>query len=92
MNVALWIVAGVLATFPGSGWIEDFSPGALKAIAVLEVLGAVGLTWSISPWPSSWMPSAPSAAHSPTGSSLPPGPPRATSSDILLTTLRRVAI
>jgi hypothetical protein len=47
MNLALWIVAGVLAavllvasisklfmskeklaTFPGSGWVEDFSPGA----------------------------------------------------------------
>jgi DoxX-like family len=62
MNLALWIVAGVLATvllvagitklsmpkerlatFPGSGWVEDFSPGALKAISVLEILGAVGL-------------------------------------------------
>jgi len=62
MNVALWIVAGVLATvllvaginklfmpkeklatFPGGGWVEDFSPGALKAISVLEILGAVGL-------------------------------------------------
>ena len=62
MNVALWGVAGVLATvllvaginklfmpkeklatFPGGGWVEDFSPGALKAISVLEILGAVGL-------------------------------------------------
>jgi DoxX-like family len=62
MNIALWIVAGVLAavllvaginklampkekllTFPGSGWVEDFSPRALKAIATLEILGAVGL-------------------------------------------------
>jgi hypothetical protein len=24
-------------------WVEDFSPGALKALAVLELLGAVGL-------------------------------------------------
>ena len=32
-----------LLTFPGSGWVEDFSPRALKAIATLEVLGAVGL-------------------------------------------------
>src|SRR5262245_57156734 len=63
MNVALWIVAGLLAavllgssakTFvpkekmagmlgEGSRWVEDFSPGALKAIGVLEFLGAVGL-------------------------------------------------
>ena len=26
-----------------SRWVEDFSPGALKAIGVLELLGAVGL-------------------------------------------------
>jgi hypothetical protein len=32
-----------LATFPGGGWVEDFSPGALKAISTLEILGAVGL-------------------------------------------------
>ena len=32
-----------LATFPGGGWVEDFSPGALKAISALEILGAVGL-------------------------------------------------
>jgi DoxX-like family len=32
-----------LATFPGAGWVEDFSPGALKAISTLEILGAVGL-------------------------------------------------
>jgi hypothetical protein len=64
MNIALWIVAGVLAVvFLGSSisklfvpkeklaatmgnlskWVEDFSPGALKAIAVVEFLGAVGL-------------------------------------------------
>jgi hypothetical protein len=32
-----------LVTFPGAGWVEDFSPGALKAISTLEILGAVGL-------------------------------------------------
>jgi hypothetical protein len=32
-----------LASFPGGGWVEDFSPGALKAISTLEILGAVGL-------------------------------------------------
>ncbi|HEY2130572.1 MAG TPA: DoxX family protein [Streptosporangiaceae bacterium] len=32
-----------LAAFPGGGWVEDFSPGALKAISILEILGAVGL-------------------------------------------------
>lgn len=32
-----------LAAFPGGGWVEDFSPGALKAISTLEILGAVGL-------------------------------------------------
>jgi hypothetical protein len=64
MNVALWIVAGLLSVVllissvsklfvpkerlagmvgDASRWVEDFSPGALKAIAVLEFLGAVGL-------------------------------------------------
>jgi hypothetical protein len=32
-----------LAAFPGGGWVEDFSAGAVKTIGVLEVLGAVGL-------------------------------------------------
>jgi hypothetical protein len=32
-----------LATVPGGGWVEDFSPSALKAISTLEILGAVGL-------------------------------------------------
>jgi hypothetical protein len=27
----------------GMGWAEDFSPGAVKAIGAVEVLGAVGL-------------------------------------------------
>jgi hypothetical protein len=71
MNIALWIIAGVLAVvFLVSGatklfvpkekldgllqrsggaaqaageWTRDFSPGSLKAIGVLELLGAVGL-------------------------------------------------
>jgi hypothetical protein len=63
MNLALWIVAGLLAVaylIAGGGklilpkekiaaqsaasrWVEDFSPGALKAIATLELLAAVGL-------------------------------------------------
>ncbi len=32
-----------LATFPGGGWVEDFSAGSVKAIGALEVLAAVGL-------------------------------------------------
>jgi hypothetical protein len=64
MNVALWIVAGLLAVVllvassakifvprerlapmggAASRWVEDFSPDSLKAIAVLEILGALGL-------------------------------------------------
>ncbi|MBF8186179.1 DoxX family protein [Nonomuraea sp. K274] len=63
MNVALWIVTGLLAVVllgssskifvprekmagmlgDASRWVEDFSPAALKAIGVLELLGAVGL-------------------------------------------------
>jgi DoxX-like protein len=71
MNLALWIVAGLLAgVFLVSGatklfvpqesldgllqrlgpaaqatgeWTRDFSPGALKTIGILELLGAVGL-------------------------------------------------
>lgn len=63
MNVALWIIAGVLAVaYVASGggklalpkeriaafgaharWVEDFSPGTVKFIGTLEVLGAVGL-------------------------------------------------
>jgi hypothetical protein len=32
-----------LVTAPGGGWAGDFTPGALKAIAVVELLGAAGL-------------------------------------------------
>ena len=61
MNIALWIVAGLLAVaFLAAGlmkalkpreelaksgltWVEDFSPGMVKAIGVLEILAAIGL-------------------------------------------------
>jgi hypothetical protein len=63
MNVALWIVAGLLAAVllistskafvpreklaavggAAAQWVKDFSPGALRAIATLEFLAAVGL-------------------------------------------------
>lgn len=63
MNLALWIVAGLLALVflaggvgklvvprqkliamgPSAQWAGDFSAGAVKAIAALEVLGALGL-------------------------------------------------
>lgn len=32
-----------LAQAPGGGWAEDFSPGFVKTLGALEVLGAVGL-------------------------------------------------
>jgi uncharacterized membrane protein YphA (DoxX/SURF4 family) len=61
MNVALWILASLLAAaflasglvklaWPkskllakGNAWAEQFSPAAVKAIGVAEVLAAVGL-------------------------------------------------
>lgn len=62
MNLALWIVAGLLATVllistskafvprekiasvgHAGEWVMDFSPGALRALAALEVLAAAGL-------------------------------------------------
>ena len=64
LNLALWIVAGILAVVflvsgstklfvpkeklasmggAASRWVEDFSPGALKAIGALEFLAAAGL-------------------------------------------------
>ena len=64
LNLALWIVAGILAVVflvssstklfvpkeklagmggAASRWVEDFSPGALKAIGAVEFLAAVGL-------------------------------------------------
>ncbi|GAB2982171.1 DoxX family protein [Nocardioides montaniterrae] len=60
MNIALWIIAGLLAAaFLMAGsikltrpkdklagnmpWVEDYSPGQVKAIGAIEVLGALGL-------------------------------------------------
>lgn len=63
MNLALWIVAGLLAAVllvstskafvpkekivaaggAAAEWVEDFSPGTLRAIAALEVLAVAGL-------------------------------------------------
>jgi hypothetical protein len=62
MNLALWIVAGLLAAVllvstsklfvprekiasvgAAAEWVLDFSPGALRAIGVLELLAVVGL-------------------------------------------------
>ncbi|HEX6055596.1 MAG TPA: DoxX family protein [Intrasporangium sp.] len=62
MNLALWIVAGLLAAIllvstskalvpkeriasagHAAEWVLDFSPGALRAIAALELLAAAGL-------------------------------------------------
>lgn len=27
----------------GMGWVEDFSPGAVKGVGIVEILGAIGL-------------------------------------------------
>ena len=62
LDLALWVVAGLLAVVflvssaklfvpkekmagmgAASRWVEDFSPGALKAIGALELLAAAGL-------------------------------------------------
>ncbi|MFC6086195.1 DoxX family protein [Sphaerisporangium aureirubrum] len=61
MNIALWVVAGLLALLfiaagvmkmiqpkeklaaSGLGWVEDFSPGAVKAIGAVDALGGLGL-------------------------------------------------
>ena len=62
MNLALWIITGVLAAVfllaganklfipqqklaraPGGGWVNDFSPGFVKALGAVEILGAAGL-------------------------------------------------
>jgi hypothetical protein len=49
---AVYLFAGVgklfvpkekLAAAPGGGWVNDFSPGAVKGIGALEVLAAAGL-------------------------------------------------
>ncbi|MFE4057669.1 DoxX family protein [Streptomyces sp. NPDC059096] len=63
MNLALWIIAGLLTFICLNGsakmfvpreklagiggaatrWVEDFTPGALKAIGAVELLAAAGL-------------------------------------------------
>ena len=62
MNLALWIIAGLLAAVfllagankllipqeklakaPAGGWVLDFSPGFVKALGAIEILGAAGL-------------------------------------------------
>jgi uncharacterized membrane protein YphA (DoxX/SURF4 family) len=61
MNIALWIIAGLLAAAflasgamklfqpkeklaaSGAGFLDGFSPGAIKAIGAVEIVGAVGL-------------------------------------------------
>ena len=52
LMAAVYLFAGVgklfvpkekLAAAPGGGWVNDFSPGAVKGIGALEVLAAAGL-------------------------------------------------
>ena len=62
MNLALWIIAGVLAAVfllaggnklfiprdklakaPGGGWVNHFSPGFIKVLGAVEIVGAIGL-------------------------------------------------
>jgi len=62
MNLALWIIAGLLAAVflfaggnkvfippeklaaaPGGGWVTLFGAGFVKALGVVEIVGAVGL-------------------------------------------------
>ena len=42
-SAKLFVPKEKLAAFPGGGWVEDFSPGTIKAIGALEFLAAVGL-------------------------------------------------
>jgi hypothetical protein len=39
----LFISRQKLAKAPGGGWVLDFSPGFVKALGAVEILGAVGL-------------------------------------------------
>jgi hypothetical protein len=62
MNLALWIIAGLLAVafaaggiakltipkdkiaaLPGGRWVDDFSPDAVRALGVIDLLAALGL-------------------------------------------------
>jgi uncharacterized membrane protein len=49
---AIYLVSGIvklvvpkekLATIPAGGWVNDFNAGTVRAIGVLEILGALGL-------------------------------------------------
>jgi hypothetical protein len=42
-SAKLFVPKKKLATMPGGGWAEDFSPGTLKAIGAVEALAVVGL-------------------------------------------------
>jgi uncharacterized membrane protein len=42
-TVKLIVPKEKLATVPAGGWVNDFSAGTVRAIGVLEILGAVGL-------------------------------------------------
>lgn len=51
----LFIPTAKLAKAPGEGWVLDFSAGFVKALGVVEILGAVGLILpSCSTSPRSW--------------------------------------
>jgi hypothetical protein len=39
----LFIPKDTLASFPGGGWVKDFSPGFVQAMGVVDLLAAVGL-------------------------------------------------
>jgi hypothetical protein len=39
----LAIAKDKIATFPGGKWVDDFSPDAVKATGVLDILAAAGL-------------------------------------------------
>jgi VIT1/CCC1 family predicted Fe2+/Mn2+ transporter len=42
-TVKLIVPKEKLATVPAGGWVDDFSAGTVRAIGVLEILGALGL-------------------------------------------------
>jgi hypothetical protein len=42
-SAKLFIPRAKLAEAPGGDWVLDFSPGFVKALGAIEVLGAVGL-------------------------------------------------
>lgn len=42
-STKLFIPREKLMKAPGAGWVEDFSAGFIKLLAVVEILGALGL-------------------------------------------------